>query len=124
MQKKYLYSWLCLIIVFWVLTQFSWNLKSSELSFQTIPADFKYDGCSSFPDGNYGDCCKTHDDAYFFGGTWQARLQADTKLMRCVMKKPWLGHDILWPLMWVWVRVWGAPIWPTSYRWGFGRDRS
>jgi hypothetical protein len=26
------------------------------------------------------------------------------------------------PIMWSWVRMWGAPIWPTSYRWGFWRD--
>jgi hypothetical protein len=62
-------------------------LKSSELNFREIPYDFEYDGCSMFLDGSYADCCKKHDDIYFFGGTWQARLEADRELMSCVMKK-------------------------------------
>ena len=86
-MKKSHIALLLFLLSLLIATQFSGNLKVSELSFQEIPADFEYDGCSMFPDGNYGDCCKEHDDVYFFGGAWQSRLQADTDLMSCVMQK-------------------------------------
>ena len=107
--------------MFLLVTQFSSNLQSSELTITAIPADFVHDGCSLFPDWNYGHCCKIHDDAYFFGGSWQERIKSDAQLSHCVQEL-WGFHTILWPVMFAWVRVWGAPTFPTSYRWGFGRD--
>lgn len=119
---KKLYFILPIIIVFFFVTQFWSNSESTALSISEIPTDFVYDGCSMFPDGNYGDCCKTHDDAYFFWGTWQERLVADNELYSCVKDKGWFHHALA-PAMWVWVRAGWAPVFPTSYRWGFGRDR-
>lgn len=109
------------LVIFIVITQFGSNSKKTALNITEIPTDFVYDGCSMFPDGNYGDCCKTHDDAYFFGGTWEQRLVADNELYSCVKNKGWF-HRALAPAMWIGVRAGWAPIFPTSYRWWFGRD--
>ncbi len=121
MQQKY-YILSTIALLFLLITQFGSNRESSELSITEIPNNFVYDGCSMFPDGNYGDCCKVHDDKYFFGGNWKSRLTADNQLYTCVANK-WWWHHALAPAMWAWVRLWWAPIFPTPYRWGFGRDR-
>ena len=42
-----------------------------------MPADFKSDGCTFFPDRDYRDCCVEHDKAYYFGGTLKDRRAAD-----------------------------------------------
>lgn len=118
MKKYFLITW---IIAFFVITQFGANNQKTALDIKEIPNDFVYDGCSMFPDGNYWDCCKTHDDSYFFGGTWQQRLQADNELYSCVQAKWWF-HYLLAPTMWLGVRIWWAPIFPSSFRWWFGRN--
>ncbi len=122
-NKKYIVFWCFLSFLILVLvTQFSSNTKATELTMTEIPSDFEYDGCSSFPDGDYRDCCIEHDKKYFFGGSWQQRLQADNEFLQCVRAQWQWYHQVLAPTMWVGVRMWGAPTWPTSYRWGFGRD--
>ena len=90
---------------------------------KTIPATFKSDGCSMFPDGKYRDCCVEHDKAYFAGGSWTNRWQADKKLFKCVASKRGFEHKIIAPLMWLGVRAGGVSWLPTSFRWGFGRVR-
>ena len=122
MSKKSIVS-ICLILIFLWVTQFSSNFKSSELLITSVPEDFEYDGCSMFPDSNYLDCCTAHDTDYFFWWEWQKRLASDNKLMQCVADKGWVQYNAFWALMWVWVRVGWAPIFPTPYRWWFGRDR-
>lgn len=82
-----------------------------------MPADFKSDGCSLFPDGDYHDCCVEHDKAYYFGGTKQERKAADRQLSNCVRAK---GHKFLSPLMYLGVRIGGVAWLPTPFRWGFG----
>lgn len=119
MKKIWLIVW---IIVLLLITQFGENNNSTALNFTEIPTDFGYDGCSRFPDGDYGECCIEHDQYYFFGGHWQERIKADNKLFQCVRNKWKLYHKILAPAMWIGVRIGWAPIWPTSYRWWFGRD--
>jgi len=55
-------------------------------------APFTSDGCSSFPDGTlkqqelWLDCCVEHDKAYWLGGDYADRLQADKDLEACVGK--------------------------------------
>src|SRR4030095_15157940 len=55
-------------------------------------APFSSDGCSSFPDGTpvnqslWLDCCVRHDLAYWKGGTYDERLDADVALEQCVAK--------------------------------------
>ncbi|MGH1426956.1 MAG: hypothetical protein ACRBEE_03390 [Arenicella sp.] len=84
---------------------------------------FTSDGCSAFPDGTlfqqtlWQQCCTTHDKAYWQGGTYQQRLDADLALEACVAK---VGEPDIAKLMLAGVRVGGSPYWPTSFRWGYG----
>ena len=110
------------IILFLGISQFSGNLESTKLEITAIPSDFIYDGCSMIPDGDLLDCCTLHDQGYFFGGSWQERLKVDNEFYSCVQDKWHWYSSTLAPIMWSWVRVWWAPVLPTSYRWGFGRD--
>lgn len=84
---------------------------------------FTSDGCSVFPDGTFSQnqlwltCCRRHDLAYWKGGTYQERKDADFALKECVSK---VGEDEVALLMLAGVRVGGSPLFPTSYRWGYG----
>jgi hypothetical protein len=81
-------------------------------------ADFKSDGCSMFPDGNYSSCCYLHDVAYWPGGTAEARELADKSLRACILG---ITHnEVLAETMYKGVRVGGGPEFPTHYRWGYG----
>lgn len=95
--------------------------SDSKSAAKPIPANYKSDGCTWFPDGDYRDCCVAHDDAYYTGGSWKKRLQADKRLYVCVANKEGAYHKIIAPLMWLGVRVGGVSFLPTSFRWGFGR---
>jgi hypothetical protein len=83
-----------------------------------IPTDFKSDGCSMFPDGNYRDCCVEHDKTYFIGGSLKERRAADKELYRCVRSKG--NGKLLSSMIWIGVRVGGVSFLPTPFRWGFG----
>ena len=84
---------------------------------------FTSDGCSLFPDGTFEQnelwlsCCTAHDLAYWQGGTYEQRLDADNELRQCVAK---VGEPQIANLMLAGVRVGGSPYFPTSYRWGYG----
>jgi len=84
---------------------------------------FTSDGCSAFPDGTFKQrelwlsCCTAHDHAYWKGGTYSNRLDADEDLQMCVNK---VGEPEIALLMLAGVRVGGSPLWPTSFRWGYG----
>ena len=84
---------------------------------------FTTDGCSSFPDGTFeqaslwASCCIRHDFAYWQGGTYEERLDADEELESCVAG---VGEPTIASLMLAGVRVGGTPYLPTSYRWGYG----
>jgi hypothetical protein len=84
---------------------------------------FSTDGCSKFPDGiaGYEDlwkyCCIEHDLAYWKGGTYQQRLQADRRLKQCVAS---VGHPLIGKIMLAGVRVGGSPYLDTPFRWGYG----
>ncbi len=87
------------------------------------PADFKGDGCTMFPDGDYADCCLAHDREYFRGGTAKERRTADKRLYQCVKAKKGWGHAVIAPIMWLGVRIGGVEFLPTPFRWGFGQPR-
>ena len=87
------------------------------------PADFVGDGCSMFPDGDYGDCCLAHDRDYFRGGTRAERKASDARLYRCVRSKGGSKHKFIASIMWLGTRVFGAQCLPTSFRWGFGQRK-
>ena len=84
---------------------------------------FTTDGCSSFPDGTieqaslWASCCIRHDFAYWQGGSYEERLEADEELESCVAG---VGEATIASLMLAGVRVGGTPYLPTSYRWGYG----
>lgn len=84
---------------------------------------FSSDGCSAFPDGTFEQnqlwlkCCTAHDYAYWKGGTYQQRVEADKALRRCVAA---VGEEEIALLMLAGVRVGGSPFLPTSFRWGYG----
>lgn len=84
---------------------------------------FTSDGCSAFPDGTFEqnelwlECCRAHDFAYWQGGTYAERLQADEALETCVAG---VGEPEIARLMLTGVRVGGSPFWPTTFRWGYG----
>jgi len=87
------------------------------------PADFRGDGCSLFPDGNYRECCEIHDLDYFRGGSFRERRQSDKRLYRCVRSKKGWRNEIAAPVMYLGVRVFGMSILPTPFRWGFGQKK-
>ncbi len=86
---------------------------------------FTTDGCSLFPDGYihkrelWLPCCLAHDKAYWQGGTWHQRRDADRQLKYCVER---LGEPIIADIMLNGVRIGGSPYWPTGFRWGYGWD--
>lgn len=84
---------------------------------------FTTDGCSVFPEGTinhqslWATCCIRHDLAYWQGGTYAQRLEADNALEECVNQ---VGEPDIAKLMLTGVRIGGSPYFPTSYRWGYG----
>lgn len=87
------------------------------------PADFKGDGCTLFPDGNYRECCDRHDRDYYRGGTAEERKESDKRLYRCVRGKKGWQNELAAPVMYVGVRMFGVPLLPTPFRWGFGQKK-
>jgi len=84
---------------------------------------FTSDGCSAFPDGTleqqdlWLQCCVEHDRAYWQGGTYQQRIDADQRLHICVAD---VGKPLIAELMLAGVRVGGSPYLPAKFRWGYG----
>ncbi|MEM9177518.1 MAG: hypothetical protein AAGC67_20060 [Myxococcota bacterium] len=79
---------------------------------------FVTDGCSRFPDTEWNTaCCVEHDLAYWCGGTEAERAEADAAFGTCVAEGA--GAFMGW-LMEAGVRVGGHPVFPSSYRWGYG----
>jgi len=78
------------------------------------------DGCTLFPDGDWIECCITHDHAYAKGGTKEQRKKADIVLRNCVAGK---GHSVVAWIMYLGVRVGGSPLIKTSYTWDFLSDK-
>jgi hypothetical protein len=87
------------------------------------PAEFKGDGCTLFPDGNYRECCYLHDLDYFKGGTAAERRQSDKRLYRCVRSKKGWQNEMAAPVMYLGVRLFGVQGLPTPFRWGFGQKK-
>lgn len=81
------------------------------------PRPYVSDGCSVAPDLDVGACCEAHDLRYWRGGSCDERRSADAELAACIRAR---GHPLLAKLYFVGVRIGGAPLWPTPWRWGFG----
>lgn len=97
--------------------------NNAKSKFEVNFANFKSDGCSLFPDGDYRNCCVAHDLAYFGGGSWTARWRADKSLYKCVAQTKGFEHKVIAPVMWLGVRIGGVHFLPTPFRWGFGRKK-
>ncbi len=109
-----------LVVMVFVFAAGAGSALAQTGSQQTMPPDFKSDGCSLFPDGNYRDCCVEHDKAYYFGGSLKERSDADKQLYRCVKAKGGRCNKMTARIMWLGVRVGGVSFLPTPFRWGFG----
>lgn len=94
---------------------------SGQAAGRVMPADFRSDNCTLFPNGNYADCCVAHDKDYYFGGSLKERRASDRRLRECVRSKGkgW-KHQFLADLMYIGVRIGGVSFLPTPFRWGFG----
>lgn len=91
-----------------------------ELPQPTKP--FISDGCSAFVDASWDvECCIEHDIKYWCGGTREQRSDADTEFGRCVSERS--AGVVGWPMR-AGVAVGGHPVFPTKYRWGYGRPYS
>jgi hypothetical protein len=94
---------------------------------ETPPNPFVYDGCTFFVDSfmtsDLRTPCLTHDIAYWYGGTKEARQDADTKLREDVARLGVLGKILAYPV-YVGVRIFGDSILTKSVdaEWGFGWD--
>lgn len=89
-----------------------------------MPSDFRSDGCTFFPDGNYRQCCVEHDKDYFIGGSLKERSRSDNRLFKCVAKTKGWKNKLAAPIMWAGVRAGGVSFLPTPFRWGFGKRSS
>lgn len=111
---RHLFPALCFVAL---LSAAAYSQSSSE---RVMPPEFRSDGCSLFPDGNYGACCVEHDKAYFFGGSLKERREADKKLYECVKATTGRCNKLTARIMWFGVRIGGVSFLPTPFRWGFG----
>lgn len=84
---------------------------------QQPPFSFTTDGCSLWPDSVWVKCCIVHDRAYWCGGSFLERMEADRQLQRCVAGS---GHSVMVFLMRGGVLVGGTQYLPTPFRWGYG----
>ncbi len=106
---------------------FALLLLSSGMTFaQDEINEFFFDGCSSIaPEGTWEnpnlwcECCLAHDIAYWKGGTWKDRRNADKNLGKCVAQKT---DKALGFIFYMGVRMGGSPYINTPYRWGYGWD--
>lgn len=92
-------------------------VTSQTATDRAMPLEFKSDGCSWFPDGDYRNCCVEHDKDYFFGGSLKERKNADNRLYSCVKER---RGKFFAGMMWIGVRVGAVSFLPTPFRWGFG----
>lgn len=109
-----------ILTVFSLFTVYAPSQTSQIDTRQDPPADFKGDGCTLWPDGDYRQCCEAHDRDYYRGGTGAERKASDKRLRDCVRGR---GHKYLAPLMYVGVRIGGVSWLPTPFRWGFGQKK-
>lgn len=74
--------------------------------------------------------CYSHDYAYWHGGSKQKRLQADRRLRDRVLRYAaaceglWRIYLSVWALVsFALIRIFGASIFPFSWRWGYGLEK-
>jgi len=115
--------WLLIVFIFLAVSVTFGQFAVIDVA-RNAPADFPSDGCSLFPEGNYGECCVIHDREYYRGGSFKERRASDKRLYRCVRSKKGWHNEIVAPVMYLGVRVFGVSFLPTSFRWGFGQKKA
>ena len=78
---------------------------------------FTTDNCSLVPDYDQSECCVEHDWAYWKGGSFKDRWEADTRFLQCIKET---RSRALAPFRWVGVRIGGIGLFPSTFRWGYG----
>jgi len=76
----------------------------------------------------FRECCVSHDEDYWYGGTRKQRSESDKRLRKCVytynngtfLSK--LFYTVLSWAMWVAVRIGGSPKIPSPWRWEFSSN--
>ena len=116
------FIFICLLAILFSVSTFA-QKKSAENIEPPDLSEFVSDGCTSFPDGNYRDCCEAHDREYFVGGSWKERWRSDKKLFQCVAAKPKFYNKLVAPIMWLGVRTFGGAWLNTKASWGFGKKK-
>jgi hypothetical protein len=97
-------------------SQYCSALYPSEDQQPTKP--FVTDGCSKWFDRDWDlACCVTHDIAYWCGGTREERRQVDLEFGECVGANTSQSIGVAMRLG---VGLGGHPLFPTTYRWGYG----
>lgn len=71
------------------------------------------DGCTLWPDGDYGHCCEAHDAVYHRTRSWRQRWRADWRLFLCVRDQ---GRPVTAAVMLLGVLVLG-PIYGLAKEW-------
>lgn len=84
------------------------------------PKAFTTDGCSLWPNSILGndllDICISHDMQYWKGGSAEDRKVADNEMRERVNENiPFVGD-----VMYTGVRIFGHPLLPSPWRWGYG----
>jgi len=85
--------------------------------------EFTTDGCTLIANGTGEDphkwehCCLAHDLAYWAGGTWSERRDADLAFKHCLEDA---GEKTLGFFGYLGLRVSGTALLPTPFRWGYG----
>jgi hypothetical protein len=120
-MKKLIF--LAIILSVFTLSGLAQEVSPKPETERLLPDGTPSDNCTAFPDGKYADCCFEHDVAYFRGGSWKERWRADKKLYKCVVAKGGFKHKFTATMMWLGVRAFGPPWFPTPARWGFGKKR-
>ncbi|MBU0731207.1 MAG: hypothetical protein KKA70_15860 [Proteobacteria bacterium] len=105
------------ICLFFMLFFLFWVPAISSAESGVPPRVFVSDGCSLWPDGDWGECCFSHDEVYWKGGSSELRAIADIQLRNCIAGK---DYPVMAWFMYFGVRLFGHPWLPTSFRWGFG----
>ncbi len=109
------------------------EMKADAISYgeeydKRIPEnEFRYDGCTLFPDQLPGidlrtDCLE-HDFAYYYGGSAQERKMADQRLKSNVGAQGIFGAIMQYPI-YLGVRIFGDTLLTRAFdaHWGFGHD--
>ena len=80
---------------------------------------FRTDFCSVVADLDMKVCCLVHDWAYWQGGTWRDRAEADREYYQCIKRSS--KYKFLAGIRWFGVRVGGVGWLPfEKWRWGYG----